>query len=96
MKTQIMERWFKIDEIKKSFSYLRTQFELSGVYYNRNSFSVEPFIESFPILIKLKQETPLSNATKLIYSERMFNINLTYGLFCNFHRTMASILKVEE
>lgn len=26
----------------------------------------------------------------------MFNINLTYGLFCNFHRTMASILKVEE
>jgi len=47
-------------------------------------------------LIKLKQETPLSNATQLIYSEKMFNINLTYGLFCNFHRTMASILKVEE
>lgn len=83
MRNLMMERWFKIDKVDKSFSYLRLQLGLTGTYYNRNSFAEELFIEPFPLVIKLKQDTPMSNSSQIILSREIFNINVTYGLVCN-------------
>jgi hypothetical protein len=83
MKNQMMERWFKIDSIDKSFFYLRAQCDFRGIYYNRNSFSEESFIENFPLTVKIKQETPIEDIKQVIDSHSMLNINFTYGLCCN-------------
>jgi len=83
MKNVMMERWFKIDGVDKNYSYLHLQLELTGHYYNRNSFADELFIEPFPLVVKLKQDTPMSNSSQIILSRELFNISVTYGLVCN-------------
>jgi len=96
MKNVMMERWFKIDNVDKSYSYLRLQLELTGSYYNCNSFAEEMFIEPFPLVIKISQKSPMSNSSQIILSREMFNINASYGLVCNVQRIMNSLLKVEN
>jgi hypothetical protein len=96
MKNVMMERWFKIDNVDKSYSYLRLQLELTGSFYNRNSLAEEMFIEPFPLVIKMSQKSPMSNSSQIILSRELFNINVSYGLVCNVQRTMSSLLKVEN
>ena len=96
MKNFMMERWFKIDNVDKSYSYFRLQLELTGSYYNRNSLAEEMFIEPFPLVIKMSQKSPMSISSQIILSRELFNINLSYGLVCNVQRTMYSLLKVEN
>ena len=61
MKQEMMERWFRIDEVQKGFFTLKLDFALSGFYYNRNVFANEPFIETFPLRLTISQASPMSN-----------------------------------
>jgi hypothetical protein len=54
MKNPIMDRWFHLDKIQKDFFNLSVDFDLSGIYYNRNTFAEEPFIERYPLSIRIK------------------------------------------
>ena len=49
MTLPLMENWFKVDKVKKNFFYLDLEFDVCGLYYNKNSFAIEPFLEPFPI-----------------------------------------------
>lgn len=85
MAHQMMDKWFQLDHVAstKDFFNLACDFDLSGIYYNRNTFAEEPFIERYPLAIRIKQERPLSEIKQVVTSERMLNINFSYGLFCN-------------
>jgi hypothetical protein len=54
MKNAMMNEWFLLNAIEKDFFNLAVNFDLSGVYYNRNTFAEEPFIERYPMALRIK------------------------------------------
>eukprot|EP00347_Sterkiella_histriomuscorum_P017164 403350423 len=66
---------------------------INGKYFNQRSLAFEPLLENYYLIAQVKQQTPYSQQVIRVQSEKMLNINLTFGMALTIRKIKDRVME---